>query len=167
MGRGVEGGFKGGGSVITQVLFQSSVASLTGANRTASEGWVEVHADKRIKATVSFKNTGSKSIYGMFWFDVFYGEPLSESSGDPEQDYNTWKNEMDGFDGSISSTITLNPGDTITLVGNDPVEGSLWLEGALIDAGVVIGSLDPTTWEIYYYDSLRMPSAILILPPTS
>jgi len=168
MGRG----FKEGTSTITQTLFQSSVASPAGANRTKSRTKVfgtpvEIPSDKKIGVSVTFENTGSESIYGMFFVEIFYADSLTDSSGDPETDYNTWMEEWEGFDGYISSTTTMNPGDSWTFVGNDPPPANRWAEGTVIDAGVIVGCVDVSTWEAYFYDSLKITDAVKIIAPTA
>jgi len=157
-----------GAGAITRVLFQSGVTSRTDVKHTKVAGTpVEIHSDKKIKVSVTFENTGSESIYGMFFVEIFYADSLTDSSGDPETDYNTWMEEWEGFDGYISSTTTMNPGDSWTFVGNDPPPANRWAEGTVIDAGVIVGCVDVSTWVAYFYDSLKITDAVKIIAPSA
>ena len=129
---------------------------------------VQIPSDKKIKVTVTFENTGSKTVSGLFWFNVYYARTLSDSSGDPETDRDTWDSEKEASDSWFDiNTYTLNPGDSLTRDGMTPVtiadiEG--WSEGDKIDAGVVLYLQIDTT--VYYLDSLKITDAVEIVAPT-
>jgi len=125
---------------------------------------VQIPSDKHIKATVTFENTGSQSVSGNFMFYVFYADTLSNSTGDPESDWNTWDSECDVSDSSSSVTLTLNPGSSESLEGLNPPAANTWAEGTKIDAGVVL--LVGIGGEIHFLDSLKIADAVEIVAPT-
>ena len=127
---------------------------------------VQIPSDEKIKVSVTFENKGSRDVSGAFWFEVFYAKTLSDSSGDPATDYDTWAWESDTSDYYIEN-LTLRVGDSVTKDGDRPIEIASvegWAEGDKIDAGVVLGVvIDSTT---YYLDSLKIADAVEIIAPT-
>jgi len=124
---------------------------------------VKIPADKKIKATVTFENTGSRAVSGTFTALVIYADTLSASSGDPRRDENTWMAEGEATDAYIG-TETLNAGASVTRDSLYPVAASTWAEGTKIDAGVVLKvDIGGTT---YYLDSLKIADAVEIIAPT-
>jgi len=126
---------------------------------------VQIPSDKSIKASVTFENTGSGTVSGVFWFAVFYAKTLSDSSGDPLTDYGNWDSEDEAKD-DYTGSLTLNPGDSVTKDGGNPVtiaDVTAWSEGDKIDAGVVLGVA--MGGENYFLDSLKITDAIEIIAP--
>ena len=126
---------------------------------------VQIPRDKKIKVTVTIENTGSQSVTGKFGFVCHYADTLSDSSGDPQQDWNTWFIEADEYDSKpMVEETTLDPGSTLTMEGEYPVEASTWSEGTIIDAGIIISmKLDDT---VIHLDSLKIADAVEIIAPT-
>jgi len=124
---------------------------------------VQIPSDKSIKASVTFENTGSRTVSGTFTVMVMYADTLSDSSGNPEEDANTWFSEcVDWHMGDRD--LTLNPGASATLDTEAAVPANQWSEGTKIDAGVVLMlSVEGTT---YYLDSLKIADAVEIIAPT-
>ena len=125
---------------------------------------VQIPRDKKIKASITIENTGSGAVSGDFSAEVFYADSLSDSSGDPKTDENTWWSEMENVETITAFSITLNPGDTFTLESYNPVNASTWSEGTIIDAGVVLMVYFDTTPT--YLDSLKIADAVKIIAPT-
>ena len=124
---------------------------------------VQIPSDKSIKASVTFQNTGSGTVSGRFTVTVMYADTLSDSSGDPETDFQTWFVECDDWH-TGESDLTLNPGASTTLETGTTVPANQWSEGTKIDAGIVlVVSIGGTT---YYLDSLKIADAIEIIAPT-
>ena len=125
---------------------------------------VEIPRDKKIKVSVTIENMGSQSVTGKFGFFCFYADVLSDSTGDPEQDYITWWYEREASDVKpMEEETTLDPGDTLTLEGPSPVEASTWSEDTTIDAGIVLGIVTDDT--VIYLDSLKIADAVRIVAP--
>jgi len=124
---------------------------------------VQIPSDKSIKASVTFENTGSGTVSGTFTVMVMYADTLSDSSGNPEEDANTWFSECNDWH-MRERDLTLNPGTSATLDAGAAVPANQWSEGTKIDAGVVlILSVEGTT---YYLDSLKIADAVEIIAPT-
>ena len=124
---------------------------------------VEIPSDKKIKTTVTVQNTGSQRLEGLVLYArVSFADTLSDSTGDPESDANTWyaEEEASAF---TSKLITLDPGDSTSL-DIPGVDASTWAEGTIIDAGVVIYTAENTT--VTYLDSLKVADAVKIIAPT-
>lgn len=119
---------------------------------------VKIPSDKKIKATVTFENTGSKTVSGTYSVDIFYADSLSDSSGDPKTDYDTWTKEWEAHDYK-GSWLSLDPGKTGSLTGNYPVDASIWSEGTKIDVGIVLAV------SAEFVDSLKIADAIQIIAP--
>ena len=127
---------------------------------------VQIPSDKKIKVTVTIENTGSQSVTGRFGFYCFYADTLSDSTGDPDQDFNTWwyEREAEDIKTLTDPMTTLDPGDTLTMEGPSPVEASTWSEGTIIDAGIIPAvKFDDT---VIYLDSLKIADAVEIVAPT-
>jgi len=124
---------------------------------------VQIPSDKSIKASVTFQNTGSGTVSGLFTVAVMYADTLSDSSGNPEADFQTWFVECDDWHEG-ESDLTLNPGASTTLETGTTVPANQWSEGTKIDAGIVlVVSIGGTT---YYLDSLKIADAVEIIAPT-
>lgn len=124
---------------------------------------VEIPIDKKIKASVTIENTGSRSLTRDFTVFICYADTLSDSSGDPETDFTTWYSEADETDVKTETGKTLNPGDTLT-IETSGIAASHWNEGDIIDAGVIVYASVGGTYE--YYDSLKITDAVKIIAPT-
>ena len=124
----------------------------------------DIPIDKKIQATVIIENTGSQSLIRTFCVDVYYADTLSDSSGDPQADLNTWFDEREASITACEFDKTLNPGDTLTLVTGG-VDASNWGEGDIIDAGVVVYGIISGSYE--YYDSLKITDAVRIIAPAT
>jgi len=125
---------------------------------------VQIPSDKSIKASVTFENTGSGTVSGTFTVMVMYADTLSDSSGNPEEDANTWFSECDDWHMGERRDLTLNPGASATLDAEAAVPANQWSEGTKIDAGIVlVVSIGGTT---YYLDSLKIADAVEIIAPT-
>jgi len=127
---------------------------------------VDIPIDKKIQATVTIENTGSQSLTRNFCVEVYYADTLSDSSGDPETDLDTWYDEKEASILVCEFDKTLNPGDTLTLVTGG-VDASNWSEGDIIDAGVVVYGTIPGSGEYEYYDSLKVTDAVRIIAPAT
>ena len=139
-------------------------ATFRAAGETVPVGaTVQIPSDKSIKASVTFENTGSGTVSGDFFVNIYYADTLSDSSGDPKSDNSTWSSEATTND-LILETLTLNPGDSVTRDGASPVDASWWSEGTKIDAGLVLGVFIGGT--TYYLDSLKIADAVEIIAPT-
>jgi len=85
---------------------------------------------------------------------VFYAESLSDSTGDPAEDYANWDAEAEAVDIVEFGSVTLNPGETVSAsASNIPL--NTWAEGTKIDAGIVLLDVDQN-----FYDSLRMSDIV-------
>jgi len=126
---------------------------------------VQIPRDKKIKVTVTIENTGSQSVTGKFGFMCHYADTLSDSSGDPQQDWFTWWGEGDVYDSKpMDEETTLDPGSTLTMEGEYPAEASTWSEGTIIDAGIIVSmKVDDT---VIHLDSLKITDAVEIIAPT-
>ena len=126
---------------------------------------VQISQDKRISASVTIKNTGSASVTGDFYTIIFYAKELSDSSGDPEKDAQTWFNEKEAHDVDAELLMTLNPEDTHTFDAfcGVPASSNEWAEGDKIDAGVVLLMIQDTTRIVL--DSLKITDAVEIIAP--
>ena len=81
-------------------------------------------------------------------------------------DYGKWDSEDEAKDGYTES-LTLNPGDSVTKDGRNPVtiaDVTVWSVGDKIDAGVVLGVAIEE--ENYFLDSLKITDAVEIIAPT-
>jgi len=124
---------------------------------------VDIPSDKSIKASVTFQNTGSGTVSGHFTVAVMYADTLSDSSGNPEADFQTWFGECDDWHAG-ESDLTLNPGASTTLETGTTVPADQWTEGTTLDAGVVlVVTIGGTN---YYLDSLKIDDAVKIIAPT-
>ena len=125
---------------------------------------VQIPRDKKIKVSVTVENTGSRSVSGDFYLDVYYADTLSDPGDDPEDTLFTWISEADAHDTRYRYSQTLNAGVSETWEGDLPVDASTWSEGTKIDAGIVlrvdIGGI------IYYLDILKIADAVEIIAPT-
>ena len=126
---------------------------------------VQIPSDKSIKPSVTIKNTGSASVTIPFVVWVFYADTLSESTGDPETDYNNWNSEREAYDYAYSGNVTLNPGDTHTFTEFGKVAAGRWSEGTIIDAGVILTKMESGSITAYF-DSLKIADAVKIIAPT-
>mgnify|MGYP000250474558 CR=1 FL=1 len=129
---------------------------------------VQILYGKKIKVSVTFENTGPLSVSGDFTIHAFYADTLSDSSGDPQSDEQTWFLECDDWDSALA-TLTLEPGSSATLEGEHPVDTSTWAEpvealGSIkLDAGITLKvDIGGTT---YYLDSLKIADAVEIVKP--
>jgi len=122
---------------------------------------VQIPSDKKIKVEVTIENTGSQSVTKNFGIVALYADTLSDSSGDPEKDFDTWWQEWEEFDSADVYNLTLNPGDTYTLSAAN-VPANTWSEGTKIDAGIVLTNTDLSE----FYDSLKIANAVEIIAPT-
>ena len=126
---------------------------------------VQVPQDKKIGATVTIENTGSQSVTGDFYTTIFYAKELSDSSGNPEKDAQTWFEEKEAHDVDAELLMTLNPGDTHTFDAfcGVPASSNDWAEGDKIDAGVCLIMIQDTTRTVL--DSLKITDAVEIVAP--
>jgi len=123
---------------------------------------VDIPSDKKIKTTVTVQNTGSQRLEGfVLYARVSFADTLSDSTGDPESDFNTWHAEEEAS-AFTSRLITLDPGASTSL-DIPGVDASTWVEGTIIDAGVVIYTAEDTT--VTYLDSLKVTDAVRIIAP--
>jgi len=131
---------------------------------------VEIPWDKRIDVTVEIKNRGNTtfsawSIDGMF----FFAEKglLSDSTGDIEADKNTWITESEIYGEFYFLKSTLEPGETtsvsLTDLGVEPIEASLWEEGTILDVAVIVGYRTSNDSPITWIDELKIDDAIKIV----
>ena len=128
---------------------------------------VQIPSDKKIKAEVTIKNTGSGSFTKDLAVLVYYAAALSDPSGDPRVDDGTWSKEAKVLDFDLALSVTLNPGDSYTFTDFGGVAASNWDENTEIDAGVVIIGADPGAGQFTeYYDSLKITDAVKIIAPT-
>jgi len=121
---------------------------------------VQIPSDKKIKVEVTIENTGSASVTKDFCVMVFYADTLSDSSGDPSTDYDTWFFEGEDYESAAVYGLTLDPGDTYTFSAAN-VPANTWTEGTKIDAGIVL--MNVTMSE--FYDSLKITDAVEIVAP--
>ena len=122
---------------------------------------VQIPSDKKIKVEVTIENTGSASVTKDFCVMVFYADTLSDSSGDPSTDFDTWFSEGEAYDSADVYGLTLDPGDTHTFSGAN-VSANKWSEGTKIDAGIVLMNVAMSE----FYDSLKIADAVEIIAPT-
>ena len=129
---------------------------------------VEVPSDAYLEWSVEIKNTGYRDIdLGKedTFLEVIFGETLSDESGDPQIDMETWDSEgvisCTGFFG-VEGEI-LRVGETKTVTDGESV-GDLGLEeGKTYDAGIVVGYEPDTT--MIALDSMKIDDAIKIVAP--
>ena len=129
---------------------------------------VEVPSDAYLQWSVDIKNTGYRDIdlgEEDVFLDVFFGETLSEESGDPQTDMATWLSEalgdcinFFGYEGEI-----LEVGDTKTVTDRIEVAEFGFEEGKTYDAGIVVGYASDTT--LIALDSMKIDDAIKIVAP--
>ena len=85
---------------------------------------------------------------------VFYAESLSDSTGDPAEDYANWDAEAEAVDIVEFGSVTLNPGESISAsASNTPLNA--WAEGTKIDVGVVLLDAGQN-----FYDSLKVSDVV-------
>ena len=129
---------------------------------------VEVPSDAYLQWSVVIKNTGNRDIdlgkEGAF-LDVFFGEALSDESGDPQTDMHTWVSEalgdcinFFGYEGEI-----LKVGETKTVTDRIEVAEFGFEEGKTYDAGVVVGYEPDTT--MIALDSMKIDDVVKIVAP--
>jgi len=128
---------------------------------------VKIPKDKKIGASVTIKNTGSRSLTKDFLVNILYGKNLSDSSGNPTDDYWTWSDEANTEVIDVKYNVTLNPEDTLTFSNFPGVMNPNWNEGDYIDAGIVVSGKDPGD-DVYDedYASLKIDDAVQIIAPT-
>ena len=127
---------------------------------------VQIASDKKIRAEVTVKNTGSQDLHGHFYLDIFYADALSDPYGELADTYVTWLHEDEAHDARYIYYHTLEAGASETWVGESPVDASTWSEGTKIDAGIVLRWSDPSGGKLYYLDVLKIADAIEIVAPT-
>ena len=130
---------------------------------------VQILYGKKIKVSVEFENTGSLTVSGNFIIHAFYADTLSDSTGNPKTDEQTWFIECKDWD-TGTATLTLDPGSSATLEGAYPVDTSLWTvepgTSLKIDAGILLKVDIGGT--MYYLDSLKIADAVeIVAPPPS
>ena len=132
---------------------------------------VEVPSDAFLQWSVVIKNTGYRDIdLGKedTFLEVIFGEALSDESGDPQTDMETWDGEglisCTGFFG-VEGEI-LKVGETKTVTNGEYVVDLELEEGKTYDAGIVVGygagSISP---EGIATDSMKIDDAIKIVAP--
>ena len=129
---------------------------------------VEVPSDAYLEWSVDIKNTGYIDIdLGRedTFLDVTFGEALSDESGDPQTDMETWNREgivsctaFFGVEGEI-----LEVGETKTVTDGDFVVDLGLEEGKTYDAGIVVGYKPDTT--MIALDSMKIDDAVKIVAP--
>jgi len=124
---------------------------------------VQIPRNKKIKVSVTIKNTGSIKVEGTFSAIIFYADSLSNSSGNPNTDYNTWYSECEEMDFDTETDISIDAGATYTFTNFMGVQASSWDEETTIDAGVIVAEIKDST--VTPLDSLKITDAVEIIAP--
>jgi len=129
---------------------------------------VEVPSDAFLQWSVDIKNTGYRDIdLGKedTFLEVIFGETLSDESGDPQTDMETWDSEgvisctsFFGVEGEI-----LKVGETKTVTDGEYVVDLELEEGKTYDAGIIVGYEPDTT--MIALDSMKIDDAVKIVAP--
>ncbi|RLF92272.1 hypothetical protein DRN52_08330 [Thermococci archaeon] len=132
---------------------------------------VEVPSDAFLQWSVVIKNTGYRDIdLGKedTFFEAVFGEALSDESGDPQTDMETWESEAGmvavAFAGSEGEILKV--GETKTVTNGEYVVDLELEEGKTYDAGIVVGyGLGSISPEGIATDSMKIDDAIKIVAP--
>ena len=123
----------------------------------------ELPTDKKCQVTVTVKNTGGSTLTGDIYMYAFYGFDFPPSSGDPAADYDNWDYFASLKDSGSVSNVTLKPGDTKDITGDNPWSGSSFSAGDVLDVGIVIAFDDGSGKK--YVDSVFYDDYIKIVEP--